>query len=251
MTRVHSWAIAFLLTGAGSGAAGAAETATAVAATLEKATQALADAVAPGQRTVWEQYTDPDFVYVTEDNEVKTRNSMLAELQPLPAGYTGSLKVEEFRCSSFGAFAVTTYILDEHETIEGHALHARYRSSDTWRATEAGWRLVATQVYAVQQDPERTTLPAGRLAEYAGWYALSASTRQEITLDGDHLMAQRAGRAPQVLLPESGDVFFTPGRPRTRRIFSRGADGRVNGFVDRREGTDLAWTRVEAPPPAR
>ena len=181
MTRVHSWAIPFLLTAAWTGAAGAADTTTAVATTLEKATQALADAVAPGQRAVWEQYTDPDFVYVTEDNEVKTRDTMLAELQPLPPGYTGSLKVEEFRCSSFGAFAVTTYILDEHETIEGHALHARYRSSDTWRATDGGWRLVATQVYAVQQDPERTTLPADRLAEYAGWYALSASTRQEIT----------------------------------------------------------------------
>ena len=251
MTRTHPWTIPLLLTTAWTAAAGAAETTTAVSATLERATQALADAVAPGQRALWEQYTDPDFVYVTEDNEVKNRDTMLAELQPLPAGYTGSLKVEEFRCSDFGDFAVTTYILDEHETIEGHALHARYRGSDTWRATARGWRLVATQVYAVQQDPERTTLPAGRLAEYAGWYALSASTRQEITRDGDHLVAQRAGRAPQVLLPESGDVFFTPGRPRTRRIFTRDADGRVNGFADRREGTDLVWARVETPAPAR
>jgi len=251
MRRAHLWATPFLLAAAWAGTAGGVETATSVATTLEQATQALADAVAPGQRTVWERYTDPDFVYVTEDNEVKPRNTMLAELQPLPPGYTGSLKVEEFRCSSFGAFAVTTYILDEHETIEGHALHARYRSSDTCRATEGGWRLVATQVYAIQQDPERTTLPTGRLAEYAGWYALSAGTRQEIRRDGDHLVAERAGRAPQVLLPESGDVFFTPGRPRTRRIFTRDADGRVSGFADRREGTDLAWTRVEAPAPAR
>src|SRR4029077_4960471 len=89
-----------------------------------------------------------------------------------------------------------------------------------------------------------------RLAEFAGWYSLSAATRQEIRRDGDHLVAERAGRAPQVLLPESGDVFFTPGRPRTRRIFTRDADGRVSGFADRREGTDLAWTRVEAPGPA-
>ena len=251
MTPMHLRATAFLVAAAWAGAAGAAETASAVATILEKATQALADAVAPGQRTVWAQYTDPDFVYVTEDNEVKTRNAMLAELQPLPPGYSGSLKVEEFRCSSFGTFAVTTYVLDEHETIEGHALHARYRSSDTWRATDGGWRLVATQVYAIQQDPERSMLPAARLAEFAGWYSLSAATRQEIRRDGDHLVAERAGRAPQVLLPESGDVFFTPGRPRTRRIFTRDADGRVSGFADRREGTDLAWTRIEAPAPAR
>jgi hypothetical protein len=47
-----------------------------------------------------------------------------------------------------------------------------------------------------------------------------------------------------VLLPETGDVFFTPGRPRIRRIFTRAPDGHVTGFADRREGTDLVWTRV-------
>ena len=77
-----------------------------------------------------------------------------------------------------------------------------------------------------------------------GDYSLSAATRQSIRRDGDHLLAERTGRTPQVLLPESGDVFFTPGRPRTRRIFTRAADGQVSGFADRREGIDLLWTRV-------
>jgi hypothetical protein len=48
------------------------------------------------------------------------------------------------------------------------------------------------------------------------------------------------------LVPESGDVFFTPGHPRTRRIFLRAADGHVAGFADRREGTDLKWQRAAA-----
>jgi hypothetical protein len=69
-------------------------------------------------------------------------------------------------------------------------------------------------------------------------------TKLLIRRDGDHLIAERAGRTPQLLLPESGDVFFTPGRPRMRRIFTRAADGRVNGFADRREGTDLVWARA-------
>jgi hypothetical protein len=46
------------------------------------------------------------------------------------------------------------------------------------------------------------------------------------------------------LFRESGDVFFTPGRPRTRRIFMRAPDGTITGFADRREGTDLNWTRA-------
>jgi hypothetical protein len=84
------------------------------------------------------------------------------------------------------------------------------------------------------------------MADYAGTYSLSPSTRQTIRQDGDHLVARRSGRAAQQLLPESGDVFFTPGHPRTRRIFLRAADGRVVGFADRREGTDLVWTRAAA-----
>lgn len=216
----------------------------ALEATLQRATQALMDAVAPGERAVWERYTDPALTYVTEDNEVKDRAAVLADLKPLPAGYSGSIVVEEFHCSDFGSFAVTTYVLDEHESIEGHELHARYRGSDTWRTSHGDWQLVAAQVYAIPQDPPRTALPGAQLADYEGSYSLSPATRQLIRREGDHLIAERDGRAPQQLLPESADVFFTPGRPRTRRIFTRGADGHVSGFSDRREGTDLTWTRL-------
>ncbi|HTL93211.1 MAG TPA: DUF4440 domain-containing protein, partial [Steroidobacteraceae bacterium] len=214
-------------------------------AALERATQALVDALAPAQRGVWEHYADAALTYVTEDNEVKSRTELLADMKPLPPGSSGWIVVQEFRCSDFGSFAVTTYVMDEHETIEGHELHARYRGSDTWRATAAGWRLIAAQVFAIPLDPPRGAA-AGALADYEGVYALSGSTRQTIRLDGDHLLAERPGRAAQPLLPESGDVFFTPGRPRTRRIFTRAPDGHVRGFADRREGTDLVWTRLAA-----
>jgi hypothetical protein len=212
---------------------------------LLQATQELADALAPGDRAVWNRYTDSSFVYVTENNEVQSRARMLEELKPLPAGYSGQIKIGEFHCRDFGYFAVTTYVMDEHETVEGHQLHAQYRESDTWRASVNGWRLVAGQTFAIQQDPPRTELPAARFADYQGTYALSATTRTLIRRSGDHLVAERAGREPLQLLPESPDVFFTPGRPRTRRVFTRAADGHVDGFADRREGVDLVWKRVD------
>jgi hypothetical protein len=214
------------------------------AAALQRSTQALMDATAPGNRAVWAHYTDPQFVYVTEDNEVKTRTQVLADLTPLPPGYSGWITVAQFLCHDFGRFAVTTYLIDEHETVEGHALHAHYRSSDTWRLTPAGWRLVASQVLAIPQDPPRAAAPYAPLADYEGLYRLSAVTAQTVRREGDHLVAERAGRPAQVLLPESGDVFFAPGHPRSRRIFTRASDGQVSGFADRREGIDLIWTRV-------
>jgi hypothetical protein len=235
------WGLAGTLAAAsGEAAAAASDTAK----VLARATRELADAIAPGETAIWEHYTDPRFVYVTEDNEVKSRARTLEELKPLPAGYSGWIVVQEFQCADFGAFATTTYVMDEHETAEGHELHARYRESDTWRATKDGWRMVAAQLWAIPQDPPRGEFPVARLGEYAGSYSLSPKTRQEIRVVDDHLVAEREGRAPQVLLPESGDVFFTPGRPRTRRVFTRAADGSVNGFADRREGVDLLWSRV-------
>jgi len=222
----------------------------ATTARLQRATQTLVDALAPGERGVWEHYTDLSLIYVTEDNEVKSRTQLLADMKPLPPGSSGWIVVQEFHCTDFGSFAVTTYIMDEHETIEGHELHARYRGSDTWRATADGWRLAAAQVYAVPQDPPRGE-PATLLADYEGVYSLSGVTRQTISRDGDHLVADRPARPRQLLLPEAGDVFFTPGRPRTRRIFTRAPDGHVVGFADRREGTDLVWTRLAQEPAAR
>src|SRR5262249_3992571 len=152
---------------------------------------------------------------------VKDRARLLAELTPLPPGYSGWITVEEFRCRDFGAFAVTTYVLDEHESVEGHAVGTRYRASDTWRRTDAGWRVVAMQGTALPQDPPAAPAAGTALADYQGVYSLSEHTSQVLRVAGDQLLAERPGRAPQPLLRESGDVFFTPGRPRTRRIFVR------------------------------
>src|SRR5215831_18197180 len=62
-------------------------------AALERATQALVDALAPGQRAVWEHYADAALTYVTEDNEVKSRTELLADMKPLPPGSSGWIVV--------------------------------------------------------------------------------------------------------------------------------------------------------------
>ncbi|MGN6453506.1 MAG: hypothetical protein ACTHL7_10615, partial [Steroidobacteraceae bacterium] len=63
--------------------------AVATATALERATQALVDALAPERTAVWEHYADPGLTYVTKDNEVKSRKQLLAEMKPLPPGSSG------------------------------------------------------------------------------------------------------------------------------------------------------------------
>ena len=140
-----------------------AHSAVATTTALERVTQALVDALAPGRTAVWEHYADPGLTYVTEDNEVKSRKELLAEMKPLPPGSSGWIAVQEFRCTDFDSFAVTTYVMDEHETIEGQELHARYRSSDTWRATADGWRLTAGLRHTTGTATGRARECAGRL----------------------------------------------------------------------------------------
>jgi ketosteroid isomerase-like protein len=212
-------------------------------ATLKKITQQLADALAPGDRAVWERYTDPSLLYASEDNLVKTREQLLKDLTALPEGYSGHIAIVEFQSKDYGPFAVTTYIQDEHENVEGHELHAHYRTTDTWRRTPAGWRLAASQTLSVPVDPAAGVGSPDALASFEGRYRLSPKTVETIRRDGDHLVVEREGRAPQLLVVESGDVFFTPGRPRTMRVFQRNSAGTVIGFADRREGVDLNWAK--------
>jgi len=77
-----------------------------------------------------------------------------------------------------------------------------------------------------------------------GRYSGGPDLAYTIKREGDHLIGQREGRPSAALKAEIRDVFFVSGQLRTRKIFERDSTGRVVGFVDRREGTDLVWKRL-------
>ncbi len=213
--------------------------------TLRAHTQALLDAVTNGDRGVWEREVDPDIVYVSEDGTVETKASLLAQITPLPAGITGSLAIGRFEVHAWGDTAVVLHVDEETESYFGHPLHAQYLNVATWRYRGGAWKLVAQQVLASQQDPPATALPAGELDAYVGTYALTDTIHVAIARDGDHLVATRSERKPQDLRAETRDVFFAPGRPRSRTIFQRDAGGAITGYAERREGRDVVWRRIE------
>jgi hypothetical protein len=72
---------------------------------------------------------------------------------------------------------------------------------------------------------------------------LTPTITYEIRLKDGRLEGQQTGRKTEPLKAEVADVLFVPGKPRYRKIFQRGSDGRITGFAERREAWDLNWTR--------
>jgi hypothetical protein len=230
-----------------AGAAGAAVAANpnvaAVNEVLRRQTQQLYDAVALGNRAVWERYVGEEGLYTAEDGTLQNRGQMMAAVKPLPAGVSGQLKVIDFNTVLHGTTAIFTYVVDEYETYHGARLHCQYRSTDTWMQTAAGWRLVAGQAIALRTDPPAMPLPERQLAEYHGTYILAPGVQYDIRGTGSRLEGQQSGHKPETLLAEAPDVLFAPGKPRYRMIFQRDAAGRISGFAERREAWSILWKR--------
>ena len=215
---------------------------------LARQTQELADAVSAGRAEVWDRYLDPEVRYVDETGAVLTKKDMVEQTKPLPAGVSGTIRVTEFDAVAHGDVAVATYVDEESEEFHGHALHCRYRTTETWKRTKDGWRLIAGQVLALREDPPAVTLSPALRREYEGHYVLAPDIAYVIRIADGKLEGRQTGRKPETLLAEAPDVLFVPGRPRYRYVFLRDADGRIVGFAQRREAWDLVWKRSDAGP---
>jgi hypothetical protein len=207
-------------------------------------TQELLDAIAPGKVDVWRRLLHDRMIHVDENGIVRNKDEILAELQPLPAGLQGSLRVDSFKAQVHGDVAVTTH--EDAETLDyfGQVIKSRFRATDTWLRSSGGWRLIGTQVQALLEDPPTITLETKQLCAFQGVFGLTPDVRTTIRCEEGQLISERTGRPVAVYRPETADVFFSPGQPRTRRIFQRDGSGTVVGFVDRREGRDIVWRKV-------
>jgi ketosteroid isomerase-like protein len=209
--------------------------------------QALLDAIAPGDRKPWEEALAPDAVYVDENGAIIDRAQFLKQLEPLPAGASGTLRIASYSAHISGDLATVIHTDDEEENYHGQILHARYLTTETWHRDAGQWKLYLAHIYAVLKDPPAITLPAGEMQQYAGRYVAGRELVYVIQWDGKELTGGRQGSAMKPLEVEVRDVLFLPGQPRIRKIFQRDEKGKIIGFVDRRESWDLVW-KVEAAP---
>lgn len=224
-------------------AAFAAEAPPEVVAELKRLTQENLDAIAPGHVEVWKRNLHDSMIHVDENNVARTKAELLAEFNPLPKGLIGKLQVAKFQVTLEGDVAVATHEDLEHLEYHGQMLVSRWRSTDTWLKTNAGWKLLGEQTMAVLEDPPSIALTNEQACSYTGTYRLTAEIRETIRCADGKLFGTRTGRPEVAYQAEVVDVFFAPGRPRTRRIFLHDPKGAVTGFVDRREGLDIRWTK--------
>ena len=212
---------------------------------LRSRDQALLDAIAPGDVKVWDAAMAANFVYVDENGVVMSRADYLKQLTPLPPGASGTLTIASYSVELSGDVATVVHKDDEHENYHGQNLFAQYLQTETWQKQEGNWKLLQVHCYTVLQEPKSISLAAGELDAYVGRYSAAPDVNYVIRREGDHLLGQREGRPAATLHAEVRDVFFVSGQLRIRKIFGRDASGKVTGFIDRREGQDLVWKRVE------
>jgi len=205
--------------------------------------QALMDAVTAGDPKVWDAVLAPDVIYLDESGVVSSRADLLAQIKPLAAGVSGNIKVTDYKLTLHGDTATVFMADEEEENFHGAQLHARYLVTETWQKAGSDWKLLLVHVYATLFEPPVMKVNSQDLDAYVGRYAVGDLV-YVISRDGDHLVGGREGKPTSTLNAELKDVFFVSGQLRTRKIFQRDAEGKVTGFLDRREGVDLPWKRI-------
>jgi len=209
-------------------------------------TQALYDAVASGNKAPWQQYLADDVLVHDEKGGSYTKATFLATVDPLPSGYSGSIKVTHPQTIFAPGVAIFSYDAEEVETIFSNRMTARYHQTDTWLYRKHLWQIAASQVMRYYEDPASAAINPAIFSDYIGTYEVAPGNQMVITTHDGKLFAQRGASNPVQLLPESPDMFFRVGIE-GRRLFHRNADGKVDTLIDRRNNEDVLWKKINQP----
>ncbi|HEX7315730.1 MAG TPA: META domain-containing protein [Pyrinomonadaceae bacterium] len=212
---------------------------------LVRIIQSLMDAVAVGDKAVWERHVADDLIYTDENWRVLTKREILADFRPLPKGYTGSIRVAEVKSRINGDAAVVSWQAHEEETVYGQRLAPVYLVTDTYFRRGGRWQLVASQITVRPSERKPFAVDPKVYDSLTGEYELTSGVTYTVTVEGGRLLGQRTGREKQELLPADVNTYFVKGTVRGEKVFVRDAGGRVTMMLDRRENNDLAWKRIK------
>src|SRR5437762_8246721 len=176
---------------------------------LVRRTQELYDAVVPGDQAPWKKYFADDSIFADEKGRTMDKAKLIADITPLPAGYSGAIKLEHVQSRIDDNVAILSYDANETETIFGQNLSARYHITDTWLRRDGNWQIIASQAHRYYEDPAVGKADPKKFADLIGGYELGSQTRT-VLAKSDNLFVERNGKKDQ-LFPETTDIFFRKG----------------------------------------
>lgn len=207
---------------------------------LLKNEQALMDAVAVGDKAVWKKHLHDSCLIAVENGTTIKTADMIAELNPLPAGYVGRIHIIEPKFQLYGNTAVITFINDEYLELFNQKIHTQYRQTDTWINEKRQWKIISMQLFEIPKNPPPVVIDSSILKKYSGSYALSEQRTCKVYVENGKLIVKKGTNPPIELLAQTENVFFRKDDGRVDVIFLKSADGSYK-MVERREGEDLAW----------
>jgi len=209
---------------------------------LVRRTQELYDAVVPGNQAPWKKYFAEDSIFADEKGRTMDKRKLVADITPMPAGYSGAIKIEQVQSRIYNNVAILSYNANEKETIFGQNLSARYHITDTWLRRGGNWQIVASQAHRYYEDPAVGKTDSKKFPDFMGAYELAPGQTRKIIAEGDSLFVERSGKKDQ-LFPEASGLFFRKGIE-GRILFRYDKNGKVDALIDRRNNEDVVWRKV-------
>jgi hypothetical protein len=208
---------------------------------LHERTQALSDAGQRGDGAAMAKMLDPDVIFFNETGDKATRADMAGATPPAAGTPIRTITTTDWNCKIYSDVAVTSFI----DVLEqGKAGEMKFRSVETWRREGAVWKKIGSETLTLQQDPDPVVLAAKALDEYAGSYEAESSMKFTFARKGSDLVASLNGGAETAQKAQARDIFFTPGHGTTPKVFQRGDDGKITGFIFLRGKNSIVFKRV-------
>ena len=170
------------------------------------------------------------------------KTKLVADITPMPAGYSGAIKIEQVQSRIYDNLAILSYDANETETIFGQSLNARYHITDTWLRRDGNWQIIASQAHRYYEDPAAGQTDPKKFPDFIGAYELAPGQTRTIIAEGDSLFVERSGKKDQ-LFPEASELFFRKGIE-GRILFRYDKNGKVDALIDRRNNEDVVWRKV-------
>src|SRR5947207_6263120 len=114
---------------------------------LVRRTQELYDAVVPGNQVPWKKYFANDCIFVDEKGRTMDKRKLVADITPMPAGYSGAIKIEQVQSRIYDNVAILSYDANETETIFGQEFRLRSHVMDTWLRRDRNCHTITGQAH--------------------------------------------------------------------------------------------------------